>query len=109
MSIIGLKGSWRWFKTGCQTGKGPGRCQVPAQKIQGRSPKLRAEAEGLKQQLGNSQEEAANIYSEWLKAQKDSKEAKDRIERLEEQKRELEMQIKSLKNYNRIPGQKRLP
>jgi chromosome segregation ATPase len=63
----------------------------------------------LKQQLANSQEEAANIYSEWLKVQKDSKEAKDRIERLEEQKKELEMQIKALKGYNRMPGHKRLP
>jgi cell division protein ZapA len=71
--------------------------------------RLKKEMEDLKQQLANSQEEAANIYSEWLKVQKDSKEAKDRIERLEEQKKELETQIKALRGYNRMPGHKRLP
>jgi cell division protein ZapA len=69
--------------------------------------RLKAEIENLKQQLANSQEEASNIYSEWLKAQKESKEAMDYIERLEEQKMELELQIEAMKGYNRNIGARR--
>ena len=66
--------------------------------------RLKAEIENLKQQLANSQEEASNIYSEWLKAQKESKEAMDYIERIEEQKMDLELQIEAMKGYNKTSG-----
>ncbi|NLO24989.1 MAG: cell division protein ZapA [Clostridiales bacterium] len=66
--------------------------------------RLKAEIENLKQQLANSQEEASNIYSEWLKAQKESKEAMDNIERIEEQKIDLELQIEAMKGYNKTSG-----
>ncbi len=68
--------------------------------------RLKTETEDLKQQLSNSQEEASNIYSEWLKAQKDAKESKGIIERLGEQKKELELQIGKVKGYNKMSGQK---
>ncbi len=66
--------------------------------------KLKTETRNLKQQLNNSQEEASNIYSEWLKAQRDLKNARYSIEKLEEQKRELEIQMEGIKHYKQRLG-----
>lgn len=75
-------------------------------KVREEAVRLRTEIEDLRLQLANSQEEASNIYSEWLKAQEELKEAKDLIERLGEQKKELELQIEAAGDYNKAPGQK---
>jgi cell division protein ZapA len=94
------------LKEASKPGKELEDARYQLRKAKEESARLRAEIEDLKQRLGNSQEEASNIYSEWLKTQKVSKEAGERIQRLEEQKKELEMQLRSIKGNNRIPGQR---
>jgi cell division protein ZapA len=46
---------------------------------------LNGEIESLRLQLANSQEEAAGIYDEWLKVQREIKELKGKLEFLEDQ------------------------
>lgn len=64
------------------------------------------EVVSLKQQLSNSQEEASNIYEEWLKVQNETKDYKTKVKMLEEQKRELEMQMGKVKNYRKTSKQR---